>query len=132
MKTYNAGLIGFGYWGKILHKYLTKHKGFSLKAIATRHPESIAGVIPSGVKACTIEELAGDPEIDAVFIATPIITHYEITRLCLEQGKHVFCEKPLTSVYFEAQHLKEISGKTGRHLFTDYIYTFSPLQNQEK
>ncbi|MCE1247735.1 MAG: Gfo/Idh/MocA family oxidoreductase [Firmicutes bacterium] len=126
MKKFTVGLIGFGYWGKILLKYLTNNEGFRLKSIAVRNPKKIESAVPAGVKLCTVGEIASDSEIDAVFIATPIKSHFELVKLFLKHGKHIFCEKPLTEKYSEALELKNLAENSGLTLFTDYIYTFSP------
>jgi len=63
--------------------------------------------------------------IDAVAIATPISTHYEIAWKALKHNKHVFCEKPLTTEPSLARELDFAATQKGLHLVTDYTYTFS-------
>lgn len=126
MKRYNVGMIGYGYWGRILLRYFRKHSGFNVKSIATRHPDIISGEIPAGIKACLPDEIIRDEEIDAVIIATPIGTHFEPAKNALDSGKHLFVEKPLMLDPGEAQELAGIAGRNGLRVFTDYIFTFSP------
>lgn len=126
MKQYKVGMIGYGYWGKILLRYFRKHPGFNVKSIATRHPDRIKSDIPAGTIACLPDEIINDEEIDAVIIATPIGTHFEPAKKALDNGKHLFMEKPLTLNPEEAEQLARIARKNGLHIFTDYIFTFSP------
>ena len=79
-------LIGYGYWGRILEKYLNKSEYIDLCYIYD----------PILYQGISIETILTDSEIDAAFVCTPIDTHYEIVKDLLMCGKHVFCEKPLT------------------------------------
>ena len=77
----NIGLIGYGYWGKIL---LPKLKNFG-----------------DVVFVCTSKDNYKErlKEVDWVVVATPNQTHYEIVKDCLNEGVNVFCEKTLTLDY---------------------------------
>lgn len=61
------------------------------------------------------EGLAADPEVDAIYVATPNSLHYENCRLCLEHGKHVLCEKPFTINEEQARELYRLAEE--KHLF---------------
>jgi hypothetical protein len=63
--------------------------------------------------------------VEAVIIATPIKTHYNIVREALLHGKHVFVEKPITDDPEQAMELLELSERLGLNIFVDYILTFS-------
>lgn len=123
---FNIGLIGFGYWGKILYRYFRDHPGFRVKSIATRHPAMIREEVPEAVDVCLPKKLIADREIDAVVVASPIPSHYGLIMEALGAGKHVFAEKPLTVKYNEAMDIAKLAGKQGLMVFTDYIFTFSP------
>ena len=60
-------------------------------------------------------------EVDWVVIATPDITHYEITRTCLEAGKNVFCEKPLTLTYSKSKALFDLADTNRLRLYVDDV-----------
>ncbi|HCO25994.1 MAG TPA: gfo/Idh/MocA family oxidoreductase, partial [Gimesia maris] len=51
------------------------------------------------------EDMAEDPDVDAVIIATPNFTHHEIALACIKGGKHVMCEKPLGLNYTESAEM---------------------------
>ena len=82
-----VGLIGYGKWGKILHKRLKPI--CDVKFVCTSKDE-----YQSKLK-----------DVDWVVVATPDNTHYEIVKNCLWFGKNVFCEKPLTPTYEQSKKL---------------------------
>ena len=82
-----TGLIGYGYWGKILHQKL-KHLS-DVKFICTSKDNYYSKL----------------KDVDWVFVATTNQSHYEIVKNCLWAGKNVFCEKPLTFTYEESKKI---------------------------
>lgn len=106
----NVALIGNGYWGSKIKNYIPEF--FELKYVAnSKFNKNI---------------IWNDSDIMGVVIATPIETHYEIIIKALFHNKHVFCEKPITISYQEANELKYISSKKGLCIGVDYVQTFSP------
>lgn len=117
-----SALVGYGYWGRILYRYLENSDVFDRPQICDPYyPESVS-----------LEEIMNDGEIKAVFICTPIQTHYSLVKRMLEAGKHVFCEKPLCKSMEETYELLGLSRDRKRTLYTDYIYTNSPSVNYLK
>lgn len=111
-----AALIGYGYWGKILEKYIISSCEFELvKCVKSSPPPPISN-INDALSSCNI---------DVAFVCTPSRTHYEICTQLLKGGKHVFCEKPLAMNPGEAERLYELAEASGRILYVDYIYTLS-------
>lgn len=115
-----AALIGYGYWGKILRRYIDASPDFELAAIVVKR----GGI--SDPLFTTLERVLSDIEIEAVFVCTPIHLHFEICEKCLQNGKHVFCEKPTVKTLEQFQTLLKIAEQQKRILYTDYIYTVSP------
>ena len=113
----SCAIVGYGYWGHIIEKYLTDSDLFILKYICT--PRNTVD----------FRSLLQDPDLDAIYVCTPIDTHYEITKAALQHGKHVFCEKPLSKSFAEAQELVSLACSRNLCLYTDYIYTVSPSVN---
>ncbi len=66
-----------------------------------------------------------DPAIDAVVVATPVRSHFDIVRQALEHGKHVLCEKPLTGSVDEAEALVELASRRDLRLMVDHITLYS-------
>ena len=93
-------------------------EGEQLVAVGSRHLESAQAFAQQyGIPRCydSYEALAADPEVEAIYIATPNTLHYENCKLCLEQGKHVLCEKPFTITPEQAQQLYCLAEE--KHLF---------------
>ena len=92
-----VGLVGMGYWGPNLARVLSQYPGCDFVAACDLRPENLERITrqyPSVKGYPDFDEfLASD--LDAVVIATPISTHYELARQALLAGKHVFVEKPL-------------------------------------
>jgi predicted dehydrogenase len=72
------------------------------------------------------EDLFRDPAIDAIAIATPVATHFELARAALRAGKHVWVEKPMTSTSEQAAILVEEARRAGRILHVDHTYLYTP------
>lgn len=121
-----CALIGYGYWGKILRRYIEESAYFSLEAIATNDP------IPNEPLSTTLEKALANSAIDAVFVATPLSTHFSICKDALEHNKHVFCEKPATETSIQFIQLIAIAQERGLIFYTDYLYTNSPSINYIK
>ena len=105
------GLVGYGYWGKILYKTLLKlgYKDILICDVNGKH----------GIK--DYKKL----EVSSVFVSTPPSTHYEICNYFLEKGTNVFCEKPLVMKSEQATKLYNVAEKSGSRLFTDWTFTYN-------
>lgn len=115
-----SALIGYGYWGRILAKYIRSSEQFELAKILDRHSD------PSELNVVDIDSIAFDDDLSAVFIATPTDSHFEIALKMLESGKHVFCEKPATKSSADWDKLKSIADKSHLSVFVDYPHAYSP------
>ena len=114
----DSALIGIGYWGSKLKKYIENDERFNLKYTCDS-------------KFC-LTKIWDDKTVDAVIVATPIETHYEIVKSALLAGKHVFSEKPLALKTAQCLELKQIAEQKGVVLHTEYIYTFSKALQKAK
>jgi predicted dehydrogenase len=124
----NIGVIGCGYWGPNLIRNFTKAKGCHLAAIADQRPERLEAVRhlnPWMISSTSAQEIIESRSIDAVVIATPISTHFALAKACLENGKHVFIEKPLTRTSAEAQELIFLAKQQGKVLMVDHTFIYS-------
>ncbi len=72
------------------------------------------------------EEIFANPEIDAVTICTPTVTHFDLAKRAIEAGKHVLVEKPMTNTVQEAEELIRLSEKHGVKLAVGFIERFNP------
>ena len=96
-----VGVIGYGYWGPVVARNFQAADGCQLAAICDANPtaqerarKAFPGVLVTGDAA----EIVRSPGIDAVAVITPVWTHFELAKAALENGKHVFVEKPFTSI----------------------------------
>ena len=114
----NIGVIGSGAISEIYLKNLTEnHPNVRVLALASKHPENAQKRARQfGLRACTVEELLADPEIEMIVNLTPVGVHYGIIRRCLEAGKHVYTEKTITDHYETARELLALAEKKGLYL----------------
>ncbi len=77
-------------------------------------------------KTTNYEEVARDPDVDAVIVATPNFTHLPISLACIEHGKHVMCEKPLGLNYHESLQMYHAARDKGVRHMTAFTYRFAP------
>ena len=71
------------------------------------------------------------PDIDAVAIITPVWTHYELAKKALENGKHVFIEKPFTSNSAQAQELIDLAAQKNLKIMVDHTFLFTGRCTQD-
>ena len=94
-----VGVIGYGYWGPNLLRNLVNTPNCCVVAVADQNPaklETVKRLYPFLEATTSPSQLLENAEIDAVVIATPISTHYELAKEALLRGKHVLIEKPMT------------------------------------
>tara|TARA_B100001059_G_scaffold84097_1_gene82143 strand:- start:10966 stop:11631 length:666 start_codon:yes stop_codon:yes gene_type:complete len=101
-----VGLLGHGYWGKILERKL----------------KSICNI----VFICTSKDeyISKLDSIDWAFVATPNNTHYDIVKQCIMHRKNVFCEKPLTLTYEQSKELFDLADEYGVKLYVDDVFNY--------
>ena len=122
------GLIGFGYWGPNLARNLGEIRGVTLAAVADRSSarREAAGARHPGVLLVDDPvELITRPDIQAVVVATPVATHYELGLAALKAGKDVLIEKPLAATAAEAEMLVEVAQREARVLMVDHTYVYA-------
>jgi predicted dehydrogenase len=127
----NFGVVGFGYWGPNLVRNLTNNpycdkikvcdvKSKQLKLVKERYPMEKVSVTKS------YDELLQDKQINAIIVATPISTHFDLARSALEHGKHVFVEKPLCHTADMAKTLVDLAKTKNLTLMVGHTFIFSP------
>jgi predicted dehydrogenase len=122
------GVIGYGYWGPNVVRNLYNSDRYQLVAICDKSPEASRRAqqayrnVPVAANA---NEILVSPHIDAVAIVTPVWTHYELAKAALENGKHVFVEKPLTSTVAQAEELIELAEKRKLNIMVDHTFLFT-------
>jgi len=121
-----VGVLGCGYWGKNLVRNF--HELGALRAVYDPSSEALrAAGSANGVPVVTcIDEILGDPEIDAVVIAAPAAQHYDLTRKCIAAGKDVFVEKPLALRAEEGRELAALAAEHAKILMVGHILLYHP------
>src|SRR4051812_24670333 len=111
-----VGVIGYGYWGPNIVRNFEKVEGVKVEVICDKSAAMLkrAGSAHPNVRGSSdVEEVLTSTTIDAVAIVTPVWTHFELAKAALENGKHVFVEKPFTSDSAQAEELIELANKKG-------------------
>lgn len=124
----NVALVGYGYWGVNLLRNLTSIKNCNVAGVCesneNRHA-AIKELYPDAIVVSNYSTVLSNPKIDAVVIATPVDTHYELAKQALLSGKHVLVEKPLTSSTNTAQELVELARSKDLLLMVDHTFLYS-------
>ncbi len=122
------GVIGYGYWGPNIVRNLVNLEGSQVLAIAdfSEAARKRAQKAYPGIRVtANASELIQSTEIDAVAVVSPVWTHYELTKAALENGKHVFVEKPFTSDAAQGEELIELAAKKNLTLMVDHTFLFT-------
>ena len=131
MSALRIGVIGYGYWGpNLVRNFAPTSTGQRTKVtvIADQAPhrrQLAEGQYPYIKVVADAAALIADPDVDAVAIATPIFTHYELAKRALEAGKHVLVEKPLTPSVAQAEELAALAAAKGRVLMVDHTFVYT-------
>ena len=124
----NFGVIGFGYWGPNVVRNLANLEGSQVVSIAEMSPAARARAQKAypGIRVTAdAAELIASPDIDAVAVITPVWTHYELAKAALENGKHVFVEKPFTSTTAQGEALIELARRKNLKIMVDHTFLFT-------
>jgi predicted dehydrogenase len=122
------GIIGLGYWGPNILRNFSSIDGVKVVAVCDKNPDVYNRILSmmNGVRIETSpESLVKSIDIDAVAIVTPVSTHYELSKMALENGKHVFVEKPLTLNSSQAEELIELADTKKLKLMVDHTFIFT-------
>lgn len=122
------GIIGFGYWGPNLVRNFSGTKNCKVLAVADLRSERlrvVEGLYPTVKATTSVGDVIKNPEIDAVVIATPVFTHFELAKNALENNKHVLLEKPMTPTVSEAMELIQMAEKNKKVLMVDHTFLYT-------
>ena len=123
-----VGVIGYGYWGPNLVRNLFEVADTQVVAVSDMRQDRLdqmSSRYPSVLATTDFEDLLNDPSIDAIAIATPVSTHYELALKALQSGKHVFVEKPMASSADQALRLLEEAERRGLTLMVDHTFVYT-------
>jgi predicted dehydrogenase len=124
-----VGVVGLGYWGPNLarnfHALPNCEVAWCCDADAGRRAR-IAEQLRTTRLTADIDDLLGDPELDAVVLATPVPTHGPLAVAVLEAGKHCFVEKPLAQSVADAERAVAAAQDAGRLLMVGHLLEYHP------
>ena len=131
----SIGVIGYGYWGPNIVRNFQSLDLDCVKMVSDLNPKVLGKVnrlYPSIRTTTDPGEILRSKEIDAVAVITPVATHYPLVREALENGKHVFVEKPFTAKADHAEELIELADRKNLKIMVDYTFLFTGAVKKTK
>jgi predicted dehydrogenase len=122
------GIIGYGYWGPNLVRNFAELTRAEVGAVSDLDPKKLETVkkrFPAVKTSTDFQDLLRDTTIDAIAIATPVSSHFELGMAALKAGKHVWLEKPMTETSLQARKLVDEADKRGLVLHVDHTFTYT-------
>ena len=123
-----VGIVGLGYWGPNLLRNFAETEGAEVRVVCDLRPERLAPAaarFPRVRTTCDMKSVLADRTVDAVAIATPVSSHFELALAALEAGKHVLVEKPLTGSLEEGRRLIDEADRRRRVLMVDHTFVYT-------
>lgn len=130
-----VGIIGFGYWGPNLVRNFNLATNCRVAGVADPRPDRLMtlGRMYSTIKGYrNAADLINAGDIDAIVIATPVSTHFELGKKALLAGKHVLLEKPMTASVEEAEILIDLAKQLNLLLMVDHTFLYTGAVNKMK
>jgi len=124
----NIGVIGYGYWGPNVVRNFNNAEGARVVAVCDKDQEILKKVMkanPGVLAVASVDDITASKNIDVVAIVTSVSSHYELARKALENGKHVFIEKPFTATAAEAASLIELAENRKLKIMVDHTFLFT-------
>jgi predicted dehydrogenase len=122
------GVVGYGYWGPNIVRNLSQLEEVEVVAVCDKSAASrrrVKKAHPHVYVTADPGELMSSPDIDAIAVITPVWTHYELAKAALENGKHVFVEKPFTSNTAQAEELIDLAARKNLKIMVDHTFLFT-------
>jgi predicted dehydrogenase len=122
------GVIGYGYWGPNIVRNLRGLEGCEVAGVCDLNAAALKRATQAhpGVPVTTDPtEMLTSTEIDAIAVVTPVSTHFELAKIALNNGKHVFIEKPFTSTTRQAEELIGLGERKKLTIMVDHTFLFT-------
>lgn len=122
------GVIGYGYWGPNIVRNFSSANGSMVSMVCDMNAQThkkVKKAYPHIRMTTDPATLIKDPEVDAVAIATPVFTHFELAKMALQEGKSIFVEKPFTYTVAEAETLIELADKKNLKIMVDHTFLYT-------
>ena len=125
---FGIAVIGYGYWGPNLVRNFMQAEGARVVAVCDMNAKrraQVESLYPTVKTYADVKETLADPNVNAVVIATPVSTHFELAMMALQAGKHVLVEKPMTQTSEEAQKLIDEAARQKVTLMVDHTFVYT-------
>lgn len=133
MRAHNVAVIGCGIWGKnVVRNFYNLNALHTVCDLDEENRKNLKEIYPDVNFTGNSDEVLSNPEIDAVAVVTPSHTHYKIVKKAIESGKHVYVEKPISTVSEEARDLTELAVKNNMVLMVGHLLMYHPVVNRLK
>jgi len=122
------GVVGYGYWGPNIVRNLRSLEGCQVVGVCDQSPAAMRRIKqahPDLNVTTNCSELLESKEIDAVAVVTPVCTHFDLAKAALQNGKHVFVEKPFTATVRQAEELVELAERKNLKIMVDHTFLFT-------
>jgi len=122
------GVIGYGYWGPNIVRNFHTQECSEVALVCDKNPkaeERLKKAHPAIPFTSDPMEIVKSPTIDVVAVVTPVWTHFELAKAALENGKHVFVEKPFTCSVAQAEALIELADRKNLQIMVDHTFLFT-------
>ena len=122
------GVIGYGYWGPNLVRNFSETPGITVASVADLDPKKLEIVqkrYPGVNTTSRFQDLLENKDIDAIAIATPVNSHFELGMAVLKAGKHLWLEKPMTETSEQARKLVNEAEKRNLVLMVDHTFIYT-------
>ena len=122
------GVIGYGYWGPRIVRNFDSIEGCRVALVCDTSPEALRRVkqaYPKMEVTPDVSEILDNTSVDAVAVVTPVWTHFDLAKAALENGKHLFVEKPFTSTTGQAEELIELAETKSLQIMVDHTFLFT-------
>jgi predicted dehydrogenase len=123
-----VGVIGYGYWGPNVVRNLQGIDYARVVAVCDQNPAALKRLQrdhPDIAATSDVTQLLSSKETDAIAVITPAWTHFCLAKTALENGKHVFVEKPFTSTTEQADELIDLAEKKNLTIMVDHTFLFT-------
>lgn len=123
-----VGVVGYGYWGPNLVRNFMAQDCSEVAVVSDLDTGRLARVsllYPTVRTTTDVYDLVNDPTVDAVIVATPVRTHFDIAMAALKAGKHVLVEKPIASSADQARQLVDEAERRGLVLMVDHTFVYT-------
>jgi len=122
------GVVGYGYWGPNVVRNLDRLDEADVVAVCDKSPAArrkVAKAYPDVLVTDDSRDIMSSPDIDAIAVVTPVWTHYELAKAALQNGKHIFVEKPFTTNAAQAEELIELATRKNLKIMVDHTFLFT-------